>query len=144
MPEPMQIRAFGCASLFLALTLPPVACRTPTHSVEPEPGSVQVERPTGTGGGDPAIERHLATVPRSSEVRGDRRLFLLDLVHTGERPLEFEYTFEWLDRAGRPIEGLGGPWRSLRLGPGERTPVEVSVADPRAESWRLRARPATP
>lgn len=133
--SPRPAPAFACAILL-------AACRTPIASVEPGPAGVQVELPTSSIGGAPELERNLATMPRSSEVRGDRRLFLLDLVHTGERSLEFEYAFEWLDRQGRLLEGLESPWRRLRLGPGERAPVEVSVADPRAESWRLRARPA--
>ncbi len=136
----MQTRSTLLLRLPLACALLLAACRTPAQSVEPAPGGVQVERPSNVAGGDPAIERHLATVPRSSEVRDGQRLHRLDLVHTGERVLEFEYSFEWLDREGLLLEGTESPWRRLRLEPGERVQVEVTVVDPRAESWCLRAR----
>lgn len=125
----LLLALFACAS-----------CAAPDESVGSAPGGVQVEGPTDAQGtGDRGVERNLATILRSSVQREGRRVFLIDLVHTGSAAIEFEYSFEWFDREGRVLPTLATPWRRLRLEPGAVVPLEVLAPDPLAESWRLRA-----
>ena len=124
----------------VAAALP--GCRAPEQSLEPAHGGVVESPGTHEVTGDPEIERHLATVLRSSTERDGARVLGLELLNTGEQPLDFLYTVEWLDRAGLPLTQSAVVWHRQRLGAGASTEIEVMAPAPTAESWRLRAQSA--
>jgi uncharacterized protein YcfL len=103
--------------------------------------------PNGSGAGSAAV---LSVQPEGQELKAElssfvistskqqgRMLVGLNLKNGSDRTINFNWSVEWMDRAGGVLPGTPSGWRPLRLEPGAMTPIEIVAPHPSAASWRL-------
>ena len=107
------------------------ACAAPNGS-EAGGGAVLSVQPAGQ-----ELKAELSSFVISTSKQQGRMLVGLNLKNGSDRTIDFNWSVEWMDRAGGVLPGTPSGWRPLRLESGAMTPIEIEAPHPSAASWRL-------